>query len=77
MVNFTLDAMVSSMPVIRPLWMLDPDDHANLVIDDEFLIGNKVIFHLYILFLVFLEKNLEFKKISLDSCCSNIEAWSN
>ena len=42
MVNFTLDAMVSSMPVIRPLWMLDPDDHANLVIDDEFLIGNKV-----------------------------------
>ena len=43
MVNFTLDAMVSSMPVIRPLWMLDPDDHANLVIDDEFLIGNKVI----------------------------------
>ena len=43
MVNFTLDAMVSSMPVIRPLWMLDPNDHANLVIDDEFLIGNKVI----------------------------------
>ena len=43
MVNFTLDAMVSSMPVIRPLWMLDPDDNANLVIDDEFLIGNKVI----------------------------------
>ena len=74
MVNFTLDAMVSSMPVIRPLWMLDPEDHANLVIDDEFLIGNKVILIQKMIEFLFLNYS---KKISSDSCCSNIEAWPN
>ena len=34
--------MDNSTPIIRPLWMLDPHDPINQVIDDEFLIGDKV-----------------------------------
>ena len=42
LVEFSTEAMRSSRPVIRPLWMLDPLDPVNQVIDDEFLIGDKV-----------------------------------
>ena len=42
LVNFSVEAMDNSAPVIRPLWMLDPHDPINQVIDDEFLIGDKV-----------------------------------
>ena len=39
---FSVEAMNNSAPIIRPLWMLDPHDPINQVIDDEFLIGDKV-----------------------------------
>ena len=42
LVNFSREAMDNSTPIIRPLWMLDPHDPINQVIDDEFLIGDKV-----------------------------------
>ena len=42
LVNFSVEAMNNSAPIIRPLWMLDPHDPINQVIDDEFLIGDKV-----------------------------------
>lgn len=43
LITFTTEAMRSSMPVIRPLWMLDSSDHVCQTINDEFLIGDKVI----------------------------------
>ena len=42
MINFTKDAMKDSTPVIRPLWMLNPDHKETQTIDNEFLIGDKV-----------------------------------
>ena len=42
LIKFSEQAMNNSAPVIRPLWMLDPHDSVNQVIDDEFLIGDKV-----------------------------------
>ena len=42
LLNFSKEAMDNSTPIIRPLWMLDPHDPINQVIDDEFLIGDKV-----------------------------------
>lgn len=41
--NFSTQAMRSSEPVIRPLWMMDPHDYPNQVIDDQFLIGDKIL----------------------------------
>ena len=35
--------MQHSTPVIRPLWMLDPDDHENQKISDQFLIGDQIL----------------------------------
>ena len=42
LLDFSKEAMDNSTPIIRPLWMLDPHDPINQVIDDEFLIGDKV-----------------------------------
>ena len=36
------DAMYSSAPIIRPLWMIDPLDPVTHTIDDQFLIGDQV-----------------------------------
>jgi len=35
--------MERSKPVIRPLWMLDPTDPVAQRIDDEFLLGDKIL----------------------------------
>ena len=43
LISFSKEAMRSSTPVIRPLWMLDSDDPVNQVIDDEFLIGDEIL----------------------------------
>ena len=43
LVKFSNDAMQHSTPVIRPLWMLDPDDHENQKISDQFLIGDQIL----------------------------------
>lgn len=37
------DAMNEGLPLIRPLWMLDPQDTACLYIDDEFSVGDELI----------------------------------
>lgn len=49
LVQFATEAMRSSEPVIRPLWMLDPHDYANLVIGDQFLIGDQVSITFHVL----------------------------
>ena len=36
------EAMHSSAPIIRPLWMIDPFDPITHTIDDQFLIGDRV-----------------------------------
>jgi alpha-glucosidase (family GH31 glycosyl hydrolase) len=36
------EAMHSSAPIIRPLWMVDPLNPVTHTIDDQFLIGDKV-----------------------------------
>ena len=43
LIEFSTEAMKSSKPVIRPLWMLDSDDPVNHVIDDQFMIGDEVL----------------------------------
>ena len=43
LIEFGREAMEWSQPVIRPLWMLDPTDLVAQQIDDQFLIGNKVL----------------------------------
>ena len=43
LVKFSNDSMQHSTPVIRPLWMLDPDDHENQKISDQFLIGDQIL----------------------------------
>ncbi|CAG7823847.1 unnamed protein product [Allacma fusca] len=37
------DSLTSGLPIIRPLWMLDPTDINCLRISDEFLIGNDIL----------------------------------
>lgn len=37
------DAMSEGLPLVRPLWMLDPSDAACLEVFDEFSIGEQVI----------------------------------
>ena len=36
-------AMQSSMPIIRPMWMLNPQSQISLTIDDQFFVGDKVL----------------------------------
>ena len=42
LIRFSNDAMHSSAPIIRPLWMIDPMDPVTHTIDDQFLIGDRV-----------------------------------
>ena len=35
-------AMQSSMPIIRPMWMLNPKSQLSLSIDDQFFVGDTV-----------------------------------
>lgn len=37
------DAMHSSAPIIRPLWMINPLDPVTHTIDDQFLIGDRIL----------------------------------
>ena len=48
------DAMHSSAPIIRPLWMINPLDPVTHTIDDQFLIGDRV------------RINIALKKISMN-----------
>ncbi|CAO1393790.1 unnamed protein product [Diamesa hyperborea] len=41
--KYLSDAMNEGLPLIRPLWMLDPLDAACLNVDDEFSVGNELI----------------------------------
>lgn len=41
--NYFNDALSEGLPLIRPLWMLDPTDTACLDVVDEFSIGEQVI----------------------------------
>lgn len=43
LIMFSQVAMENSAPVIRPLWMLDPEDKIAQTISDEFLIGDKIL----------------------------------
>lgn len=43
LISFGREAMELSKPVIRPLWMLDPTDPVAQRIDDQFLIGDKIL----------------------------------
>lgn len=43
LIKFGREAMEISRPVIRPLWMLNPTDEIAQRIDDEFLIGDKIL----------------------------------
>ncbi|XP_023329548.1 myogenesis-regulating glycosidase isoform X5 [Eurytemora carolleeae] len=43
LIRFGREAMEISRPVIRPLWMLNPTDEIAQRIDDEFLIGDKIL----------------------------------
>ena len=42
-------AMQSSIPIIRPMWMLNPKSQLSLSIDDQFFVGDTVrieVFHM-------------------------------
>ena len=41
--EFATQAMEDSRPVIRPLWMLNPSDPLCQRIDDQFLIGDRIL----------------------------------
>ena len=41
--KYLSDAMNEGLPLIRPLWMLDPLDAACLNVDDEFSVGDELI----------------------------------
>ena len=41
--KYLSDAMNEGLPLIRPLWMLDPQDSACLNVDDEFSVGEELI----------------------------------
>lgn len=41
--NYLNDAMNDGLPLIRPLWMLDPNDAACLNVVDEFSVGEQII----------------------------------
>ena len=40
-------AMQSSMPIIRPMWMLNPQSDISLTLDDQFFVGDKVSIYCY------------------------------
>ena len=41
-------AMQSSMPIIRPMWMLTPKSQLSLSIDDQFFVGDTVCIQVFI-----------------------------
>jgi len=43
LIYFGREAMEMSKPVIRPLWMLNPNDSVSQRIDDQFLIGDTIL----------------------------------
>ena len=40
-------AMQSSMPIIRPMWMLNPQSDISHTLDDQFFVGDKVLIYRY------------------------------
>lgn len=40
LIQFSNEAVQTGAPIIRPMWWADSSDEQNLVIDDQFLIGN-------------------------------------
>ncbi|XP_077284721.1 myogenesis-regulating glycosidase isoform X2 [Arctopsyche grandis] len=43
LIKYSSQALDEGLPLIRPLWMLEPNDPAGLVIDDEFSVGEELI----------------------------------
>lgn len=43
LINYVTEALDKGLPLIRPLWMLDPSDSACLLVMDEFSIGEELI----------------------------------
>ena len=43
LVKFSNEALLTSEPVIRPLWTLDPSDVVAASVGDEFLIGDEIL----------------------------------
>lgn len=41
--KYLSDSMNEGLPLIRPLWMLDPNDSACLMVNDEFSVGEELI----------------------------------
>lgn len=41
--KYTQEALNNGLPLIRPLWMLDPEDPSCVHVDDEFSVGNDII----------------------------------
>ena len=52
-------AMQSSMPIIRPMWMLNPQSQISLTIDDQFFVGDKVRYLFGFVRLNFFENNYQ------------------
>ena len=77
LINFANEAMRSSMPVIRPMWMIDPFDTAAQVINDQFLIGDTVCkmppFWLTLCCLI--KQKLMYMSI-VDTGCTRLKTWT-
>ena len=43
LVEFSPEANEAALPLIRPLWSLAPNDEVALAIDDQFLIGDRIL----------------------------------
>ena len=43
LLKYTRESLDSGLPIIKPLWMLEPNDPACHMISDEFLIGDEVL----------------------------------
>ena len=43
LVKFSSMASEDALPLIRPLWSIAPDDEVALAIDDQFLVGDRLL----------------------------------
>jgi alpha-glucosidase (family GH31 glycosyl hydrolase) len=43
LIYFANESTQTAEPIIRPLWMIDNSDEINFIIDDQFIIGDKII----------------------------------
>lgn len=41
--KFARESLDSGLPLIRPLWMLEPSDSSSHVVNDQFAVGDEII----------------------------------